>query len=300
VARLRGAEPRAGAALAALAVVCFVGAFDELRAQTDPQAIQRMVATERAFAAATEEIGIRDGFLTFFADDAVSIRAGASGSTATIGPAKDGLRASPPAKLPILERLMWEPFTGQVSDDGTLGWLTGPYVSLNQLSKDITRKGAYFSVWKRQADGTWRVWLDEGIALPDVWSGASEFRVTPAPAAGAAGMPGESLEDAERAVAPGGDSWRARLADGVRLHRDAHMPVVGREAVEAWARENWSTVRYAMLRVERAASDDLAVALGGYDATTASGPQHGTWVRVWKRDITNRWQIVFETSAPAR
>jgi hypothetical protein len=40
----------------------------------DPQAIQRMVATERAFAAATAEIGVRDGFLSFFADDAVQMR----------------------------------------------------------------------------------------------------------------------------------------------------------------------------------------------------------------------------------
>ena len=45
-------------------------------AQSDPQALQRMVATERAFAAATGEIGVRDGFLTFFADDAVQVVAG--------------------------------------------------------------------------------------------------------------------------------------------------------------------------------------------------------------------------------
>ena len=43
-------------------------------APVDTQALQRMVATERAFAAATAEIGVRDGFLTFFAEDAVSIQ----------------------------------------------------------------------------------------------------------------------------------------------------------------------------------------------------------------------------------
>ena len=38
------------------------------------------------------------------------------------------------------------------------------------------------------------------------------------------------------------------------------------------------------------------VTLGGYDAVTSSGPQHGTWIRVWKRDVTRRWRIVFETT----
>jgi hypothetical protein len=260
-----------------------------------------MVATERAFAAATAEIGVRDGFLTFFADDAVALGAGPTGATATVDRAKDGLAKLQSAKLPILSRLMWEPFTGQVSDDGTLGWLTGPYVALNQATNEITAKGAYFSVWKRQADGTWRVWLDEGVTLPDVWSGASEFRAAPEPAAGTAGAPSESLDDAERAVAAGGEAWRARLAAAVRLHREAQMPVAGREAVAEWARGAWSSVRYVVVRAERAAgSGDLGVALGGYEATTASGPQHGTWVRVWKRDVTNRWQVVFETSKPAK
>ncbi|HUL71624.1 MAG TPA: hypothetical protein VLT86_00875 [Vicinamibacterales bacterium] len=271
-----------------------------LLAQTDPQAIQRMVATERAFAAATAEIGVRDGFLTFFADDAIALVAGGSGATASVDRAKDGLTRLQSSKLPILSRLMWEPFTGQVSEDGTMGWLTGPYVALNQMTKDITAKGAYFSVWKRQADGTWRVWLDEGVALPDVWSGASDFRAAPEPAADSTGSASASLEDAERAVADGGDPWRARLAAGVRLHREGHMPIVGRTAVTDWARDAWSAVHYVMLRSDHAASNDLGVALGGYDATTASGPQHGTWVRVWKRDITNRWQIVFETSKAAK
>ena len=277
-----------------LLVVAAAGAV--LSAQVDTQALPRMVATERAFAAATEQIGVRDGFLTFFADDAVSLDPGATGTAAAVSRAKDGLVKIAPAMLPVLARLMWEPFTGQMSEDGTLGWLTGPYVVLNQLSKEIDRKGAYFSVWKRQPDGTYRVWLDEGIALPDVWSGASEFRAAPAPDAGTAGVQGESLDEAERAVASGGDAWTARLAESVRLHREGVMPIAGRELVQQWAASAWSTVRYAVVRAERAASGDLGIALGGYDATSTSGAQHGTWVRVWHRDVTNRWRIVFETS----
>jgi len=266
--------------------------------QTDAQPLPRMVATERAFAAATAEIGVRDGFLTFFAADAVAMVPGADGTRVTVTPARAGLEARPEPKLPLGAKLIWEPFTGQVSGDGTLGWLTGGYASLTSGTNEIAAHGAYFSVWKRQANGAWRVWLDEGVSLPDLWRDASPFRVAPDPDpdTAAPSSPAESLEQAESAVRAGADAWQARLSSTLRLHRDGRMPFVGREAVIAGIAAEWQTVRYTVVRTEAAASGDLAVTLGGYDATSASGPEHGTWVRVWKRDVTGRWRIVFETS----
>jgi len=262
----------------------------------DLQALQRMASTERAFAASAAEIGVRDAFLTFFADDAVSLAAGADGAHATLARARDHLRALAPPTLPILTRLMWEPFTGHVSVDGTMGWLTGGYVNLNLVSNEVVAHGAYFSVWKRQPDGLWRVWLDQGVSLPSIWQDASPFRVAPDPAPITDGTPDETLEAVEASVADAGAGWRARLDRDVRLHRDGRMPLVGRDAVLAWAGAAWSSVRYVPIRIEVAGSGDLGVALGGYGAAS----EHGTWVRVWKRDVTGRWQIVFETSTPAR
>jgi hypothetical protein len=144
------------------------------------------------------------------------------------------------------------------------------------------------------------VWLDEGVSLPRAWEGASPFRVAPDPDAGTAGQPGEPIDRAERAVAGGGSAWRERLSSGVRLHRAGVMPVVGRDAAIEWASGAWTLVRFTVIRTETAGSGDLAVALGGYQATTAGGAaEHGTWARVWKRDVTDRWRIVFETSQNA-
>lgn len=283
----------------AIALACALGAT-MMAQQIDTQAIQRIVATERAFAAATEHLGVRDGFLTFFAPDAISLDAGTTAATAKVSNAAMALASLPLAKLPILSRLMWEPIAGQISDDGTIGWLTGPYVNLTQLTKDITSKGAYFSVWKRQANGTYRVWLDEGVTLPDVWQAGGDFRAAPQAEGASAGTAAESIDDAERSVADGGETWIARLATSIRLHREGVMPMAGRDAVTAWARTAWTRVHYVVVRAERAASGDLAVSLGGYDAMTESGPQHGTWVRVWQRDLGNRWEIVFETSKAAK
>lgn len=258
-------------------------------AQTDSQALQRMVATERAFAAATAEVGVRDGFLAFFADDAVRV---VGSPEAAVVPARAALEAQALQKLPIANQLIWEPFTGHVSSDGTLGWLTGGYVQLNQAQRDVVAQGAYFSVWKRQANGTWRVWLDEGINLPQVWQGAAPFRVAPDPDTGATGTSSETVDQAEASIAASRDAWLARLGKDVRLHINARMPIVGREAVTSTPP---AEMRYRVLRTEAAASGDLAVTIGSFDMVRGSGPTHGTWVRVWKRDITAHWRIVFQT-----
>jgi hypothetical protein len=256
-----------------------------------------MASTERAFAASALELGVRDAFLTYFADDSISIQPGADGAHATVVPAKDRLRQNPQPKLPLLTQLIWEPYTGHVSSDGTLGWLTGGYANLSVLTKEVGGKGAYFSVWKHQPDGTWRVWLDEGIALPSVWQDASPFRAAPEPDAGSVGSTNETLEAAEKSVAGVGAAWQSRLAENMRLHRDGVMPLVGRDAITEWARTAWQSVHYIPVRTERAASDDLAIVIGGYDQAPG---QHGTYVRVWKRSLTGSWRIVFETSKAAK
>jgi len=261
-------------------------------AQSDPQALPRMVASERAFAAATAELGVRDGFLVFFADDSVQIQRTETG--VTLGKARDGLASQALQPLPIPNQLIWEPFTGQVSSDGSMGWLTGAYVRFNQAQKITVGQGAYFSVWKRQSNGTWRVWLDEGIQIPQIWQNASPFRPAPNPDAGTVGSPNEAIAEVERAVLADRKAWEARLGADVRLHRNGAMPFVGRDAVVA-ASAAVPRPNCAVVHTESAASGDLAVVVGSCDS---AGKTKGSYVRVWKRDVTARWRIVFQTETP--
>jgi ketosteroid isomerase-like protein len=56
-------------------------------------------------------------------------------------------------------RLDWQPIRAEVSESGELGWTTG-------TSKLVTtagmRQGRYITVWRKQADGSWKVWADLG------------------------------------------------------------------------------------------------------------------------------------------
>jgi hypothetical protein len=256
-------------------------------------ALQGMVASERAFAAATREVGVRNGFLTFFAPDAVALEPVADG-TARLAAARERLAAGPPAQLPLTTVLTWRPYTGQVSGDGGLGWLTGPY-ERRTVPAGQTGHGIYFSVWQRQDDGTWKVWLDQGITLPAAWNAAADFRAADQPARAASAAFG----DAEEAVATDARAWAGRLAASVRLHREGIQPVLGRDAVTTWRAQYWRTLHYRPAHTKVSDARDMAVVVGGYDGIATTGhAEHGVFVRVWQAS-DGRWGVVFETSKPA-
>ena len=133
-----------------------------------PAELAAMADTERAFAKAATVKGWRDAFLEFFADDAIAF---ANGVTS----AKERLRQQPSTPFSVFE-LLWEPRLGDVAASGDLGWLTGPSTSINHAAKDNKPgHGCYLSIWRKQADGTWRVFIDVGASAPEPVTFASGF-----------------------------------------------------------------------------------------------------------------------------
>lgn len=280
------ALPRVAAVVSA--AVLALGA----QAREDPQAIQRMAAAERAFAAAAAEQGWRDAALAFVAPDAIVVRRAPAGSPQSTD-ARTLIRDLPLTKLPVALREIWEPAIGQVSSDGTFGWIIGGRAALALPLQSLANQGAFLHIWKRQDDGSWKVSLIDDVPLPDLWKGAAPFMAMPPPDAGTAGTPDESLADAERAIVDGGDAWRDRLADGVRELSAGNPPIAGRAAVLTWAASGWLGARFSDATADVASSDDLGVAWGRY-TLTAPRATIGTWVRVWHRDIGGRWRIVVQ------
>jgi hypothetical protein len=269
------------------AAVVAIGA----QVREDPQAIQRMAAAERAFAAAAAEQGWRDAALAFVAPDAVVVRRAPVGSPQGTD-ARALIRDLPLTKLPVALREIWEPAIGQVSSDGTFGWIAGGRAALALPLQSLANQGAFLHIWKRQDDGSWKVSLIDDVPLPDLWKDAAPFMAMPAPDSGTAGTPHESLADVERAIVNGGDAWRDRLADGGRELHAGQPPIAGRAAVLTWATASgWIGARFSDAMVDVASSNDLGVAWGRY-TLTAPRATVGTWVRVWHRDIGGRWRIV--------
>jgi ketosteroid isomerase-like protein len=64
--------------------------------------------------------------------------------------------------------LRWQPTRAEILIPGDLGFTTGRYErrAKNKEGKVEVEHGTYVSVWRKQADGSWKIILDTGNADP--------------------------------------------------------------------------------------------------------------------------------------
>jgi ketosteroid isomerase-like protein len=116
-----------------------------------------ILAAEQEFADMAKNKGIREAFLAYAADDAVIMR----NNTLVIGKKDitEFLNNQPQSGEDA--SLAWKPDFVDVSASGDLGYTYGKYVYSYSDSSGTKQEltGVFHTVWKRQADGSWRyVW----------------------------------------------------------------------------------------------------------------------------------------------
>ena len=253
---------------------------------------------ERAFARTAAQKGIRDSFLEFFTDDAVAL---------VPEPAswKERLRARP--SVPFSEHeLLWEPRLGDVAASGDLGWLTGPSTFTNKKDKGSPQHGNYLSVWRRQADGSWKVYLDIGSDSPTPVPFAEGFnRLAFGPRyVGKEGKAAATQALLERDRLMNGQLTREGpaavygnfLAPAARLHRNGMPAVVGRSEAVRWLSANSPSLQPTTGTAEAARSGDFGYSYGTY--VTKEVPRKGSYLRLWSRTAEGEWLIVTEVMTP--
>jgi ketosteroid isomerase-like protein len=126
---------------------------------------EEVLAADRAFSKRSAEKGLTDAFLAFAADDLIKP---SEGLQPVFG--KEALRNSLPSAADTGYRLTWEPLRAEVSGD--LGYTFGAWTrqKINATPSDTTSYGNYVTIWKRQADGTWKWVLDTGNSTPGLTS----------------------------------------------------------------------------------------------------------------------------------
>jgi ketosteroid isomerase-like protein len=267
-----------------------------------PPDLAAMADTEREFAKTAAVKGWRDAFLDFFADDAIAFNP-------QVVSAKERLRGQPSTPFSEFE-LIWEPRTGDVASSGEFGWLTGPSTSINRKSPGTkTGHGCYLSVWRKQPDGKWRVFIDVGSSAPHPVTFPPGFTRTTLQSRYAGGETKEaaskSLADADRdldaRIADRGiaAAFEDRLAPSSRLHRTGTVPILGREAIASWLAQNAKSGRATHGAAEASAAGDFGYTYGTFDVKDPK-PLAGAYVRLWNRDAAGRWWLMVDVAQPTR
>src|SRR2546427_5630986 len=142
-------------------IICSLAGLGVAQNKNQINDLKSMVETERAFSRTSEEKGIRESFAQFIADDGILFRPGP-----VLG--KKWMQEHPLPASTTRQWLSWQPIFAAVSRAGDLGYTSGPWEFKNDI-KDATpaKFGNFMTVWKKQADGSWKFALDLGISNPE-------------------------------------------------------------------------------------------------------------------------------------
>lgn len=116
---------------------------------------------EARFARATAEGG-GPAFASYFAEDAVTLSNG-KGPVSGHAAIAAGTTWSPKDY-----QLTWTPQGGQMSPSGDMGFTWGHYAgrSKDRNGNPVVSNGRYMTIWRKQADGAWKVVLDSSNDEP--------------------------------------------------------------------------------------------------------------------------------------
>jgi ketosteroid isomerase-like protein len=257
--------------------------------------VAEIVAAERAFAKRCGEVGIRASFLEYFAADGVSF-------APDPGNARERLEKRPvPKTLPPVS-LVWGPEQAEAAPAGDLGWSTGPTAFTDKTGKNPPHYGYYFSVWRKQPDGAWKVVIDVGVDSP------SERAIpTVAEAVAATAVPGKEQgpevikrEDeafCRRSSGEGaGKAYAAALAANARVHRDGMLPVVGEKAWRPWANELAGVMTCSNGGAFSSKGPGFGYTFGSWERRATPGGavlDKGFYTRVWRHEKAG-WRIAVD------
>jgi hypothetical protein len=155
-----------------------------VRADASDHFRAELVGAERHFCTQVAELGIADAFLANMDDanfrpEALGLGRAEYEAAVKAGRAKAGSSYKPGPNPAV--KLTWEPIKVDVSADGTLGYTWGryDYTSKGASGKSQTLTGIYLTIWKRQADGSWKFVFDGSPELPDDPAALARFLARP-------------------------------------------------------------------------------------------------------------------------
>jgi hypothetical protein len=257
-----------------------------------PSALAPIVAAERAFARRCGLVGIRASFLEFFAGKAINF-------APEPGLARPRLEGRPVPNGPPPVVLEWGPEQAEVAPGGDLGWTTGPARVIPQKGARPTYTGYYFSLWRKQPDGRFKVVLDMGTETPPAPIPTSATAVGPTlsarSAAGPTAVKKVDEDFCKRAESGAGAAYAAALARNGRVHREKATPIVGDQSWRRWASSLAGVMSCQPSGAE--ASAGLGYTWGSYQRRDRAGGaiiEKGFYTRVWRLD--GHWQIAADVA----
>jgi ketosteroid isomerase-like protein len=286
-------------------LICTPSAFAQ---ESDPSPFKQMVETEQAFSRTAEVKNTREAFMEFIADNGLLFR-----PKAVNGKKWMNEHPVPPSdKQPLLA---WQPAFGGMAAAGDLGFTTGPWEFKDDI-KDAKPSGYghFVTLWKKQADGSWKFVVDLGISHPQsggplkIWQVENATRKNPfkpvdVPKATESLLQRDQSYSSQTLKVGLAKAFQAFAAADARLYLPEHLPYVGRAVAVKPLEASKRAVTYQPIAGDVSKSGDLGYTHGTYEKTGSDDPkkitEQGNYVRIWKKQ-RGVWQIALDVTNPVQ
>jgi ketosteroid isomerase-like protein len=273
------------------------------------RSLDQVIASERAFSQRCGEVGIRASFLEFFDDSCIAFKPEPFVYASFV-------KTLPPQSNPKAISLRWESQFAGIAASGDLGFSSGPSIRKNTTDTSAPVVfGQFFSLWKKQQNGSWKVVVDIGIQTPTEFSpmGAPVLRVLPLrsdrPASKQSGDASrKGLLEVETALSSRCEQessmqwYVASLDSVVRRYCENSLPVVGVEAVQRALSISKTITLWNPERWEESEAGDLGYVYGRYRvrgiADHSPVIESGYYLHVWRRNASGEWKLIADIANP--
>jgi ketosteroid isomerase-like protein len=269
--------------------------------EKEPTALESMVAAELAFAKTAKEQGTRPAFAAFIADDGILFRPGPVKG-------KEWLAKNP---APVSDKhpwLSWYPTVADVALAGDMGYTTGPW----EFRPDVNNGkavafGNFLTVWKKQADGSWKFAIDLGISGPQpneaiaAWQPTNKSKRETKAAHAELETEQAVLRARDRqfssvsAVRDAQTAFESFASLDVRVFRDEKLPFIGKAAGLTALPATSSSWTWEPTFADVSRSGDLGYTYGTYRIASKDTPsksvESGNYFRIWKKQA-GKWLVV--------
>ena len=164
--------------------------------------------------------------------------------------------------------------------------------------------GIYFSVWQKQAGGSWKVAIDMGVDTPQAVAPIDTKFTVAMPVNRNGKAPRKEIGDDYRMLdrSLSNDiaktsplrAYTSHLDSEYRLHRKGMMPVTTATGLASAVKQT----KFEFIDGKISSSNDLAFTYGKYTIVDDAQTEAGYYVHVWRRDAEKKWKLVVDVQNP--
>ncbi len=252
--------------------------------------LQQLIETEKAFAQASINVGTKAAFLNFLSNESIVFDKSMP---------VNGLEYW--QNIDLKGTITWKPVIAEIAGSLDFGYIVGNYQSHNTSATDKPSTfGSFVTLWKKQADNSWKVAVDMGVLHNEVKLNNAELTeiyptFKPYELKNRMVLAERMVfmtdhfywKNAKSALNP----FEPHLAENVRIYRKNLTPIIGKENAKVFLKKTYNkNLVYTGLKAISSNAGDLVCVYG----VISGAGKSGSYLRMYKQETKDAWKIVVE------